>query len=602
MSVFDDSDIERVRNAVDIAEVIGGYVTLKRRGAGDLWGRCPFHSEKTASFHVRSDRGMFHCFGCGKGGNAFTFIMEMERLTFAEAVRLLADRAGITLRERRDSAASERARSETDRLTAVNAFAARWFHSHLTGANLTAEAARARDYLAGRGVTGDIVKRFQIGWAKSGWDGLVSDANKAGLSGEILTQAGLAYKRKDGTGHIDKFRARIIFPIHSLSGKVVAFGGRRIDGITPEDDVAKYINTPETTIYQKGEHLYGLYVARETIRKEDAAYLVEGYIDLLALVQAGILNSVASLGTALTEAQARLLSRFCSRAAIVYDADDAGVSAALRAADILTIAGIEVLLAKLPAGEDPDSLLRKQGKETLVDALHKTVSFVEFRLNATGVSRSSSQNALLTAARSVLHTIGLIRDPLRRDLLLNELAQKSGLRRDAIDKALKDKSSIGISDLDEPVVRRPTLNFQSDQTLERDLLRNLLAHPELVHLALNDLTSEYIEHPILRELFIDIEQNYLRGVRIDPAALASRYSDPVVVEFITAAALDPTATGVEAAAEAIRGCVQKLILRPLKRLRADLELQIAEAQRMGESTQGLVRELVAIQKRIRGLG
>ncbi len=598
---FDDTDLERIRNAIDIAEIVSNYVTLKRRGSGDWWGRCPFHNEKTPSFHIRSDRGMFHCFGCGKGGNVFTFLMEIEHISFSEAVRMLAERAGITLRVAHSGGGPDQSRSVNERLFAANTFAMRWFHNNLVGTNPSKEALSVREYLKGRGISTDIIKRFQLGWAEKDWDGLVKAAVNAGISGEILSQTGLASKKKDGSGYVDRFRARLIFPIVALSGKPIAFGGRRIDGITPDDDMVKYINSPETAIYQKGEHLYGLYVAREAIRREGFVYLVEGYIDLLALVQANVLNSVASLGTAMTEAQARLISRFCNKVVIVYDADVAGVNAAIRAADVLVLAGLEVRMAALPTGEDPDSLLRKEGVESLRDTLSKEISFVDFRLKTATGGKNLSQSELLVSVKGILRTIGLLNDPLQRDLLLNELAHKSGIRRDALDKALKHESdSLGSFSMNVPD-KQSYLMVNPEQIPERDLLSNILAHPKLVRLAVEELTSEYIEHPGLRELFAELERHYIRGTVIDPAILVSHYDDQSIVEFITSSVLNPVMTSEEEAVEAIYDCIKKLLRRPLIRKSVELEGKILEAQRSGESTQELMRELLEVKQRLREL-
>lgn len=595
--MFDDSDIERVRHAIDIADVIGGYVNLKRKAQGDWWGVCPFHGEKTPSFHVRSDRGMFHCFGCGKGGNVFTFLMEMEGVSFAEAVRTIADRAGVPLPEKMFSPEAQKQRSERDKLYQANSFAVNWFHTRLIGDSSnrrSPEAERALEYLTRRGISLDIIRRFQIGWAETGEDALVAAAAAANIGGHTLAQAGLALRHRDREGFQDRFRSRIIFPIHNLSGKQVAFGARRVDGITPAEDDAKYINTSETAIYNKGENLYGLYLARDEIRRSGYAYLVEGYTDLLALIQADVVNSVASLGTAFTPMQAQLLRRFANRVNVVYDSDSAGIAAGMRAADILTMSGLEVRLVRLPDGEDPDSLLQKGGAETLRQTLDQHLSFVQFRIETAGITQSLSQTDRIAAARDLLDIIRNLKNPLQSELLLQELADLSGIRREALDRAL---SGVKQRSLDIPTATpKPGLSVSPDQIAERELLHALIGHRELSAECLEEIGADQITHPTLRQLFILIERAHLRGESLDPAALPDQFNDPAVRSFIAEATLSGSDTPLEAARNEVRGCVTRIHHRELKRQRADLEDRINAARRDGKPYLTLLQELANMQK------
>lgn len=592
---FDDSDIEKVRQATDIAELIGGYVTLKRKGAADLWGRCPFHSEKSASFHVRSDRGMFHCFGCGKGGNAVTFLMEIERLTFQEAVKFLAERAGIplTVVAGRDGGAGGQ---ERERLFHACGLAARWFHERLTSTPRSHEAQGAFEYLAGRGIGLEIIRRFQIGFAEAGWDALVSFAARSGVGGDSLFHAGLASQRRDGSGFVDRFRARVVFPIVSLSGKPVAFGARRIEGITPAEDDAKYVNSAETAIYHKGEHLYGLLAARDDIRRAGMAYLVEGYIDLTALVQAGVLNGVASLGTALTEAQARLLGRFAGRVCVVYDGDAAGVTAAIRAADVLTLAGLEVRMAMLAAGDDPDSLLHRDGREALLEALRQERSFVQFRLDAAGADRRLGQAELLTAVRGVIETIRAVGDPLQRELLLEELAARTGLRRDAIERAAAGAARIS----PEVAFVKSGLAVTPDQVAERDLLKALLGHPELIPEAMERVAADQFENPLLKALYLSLEQAFFSGAAPDIRALPDYVADPAQKAFIADAALAGGSITLEDARTALLDCVRQFERRTLMRKRESLEQDIRSAEN-GTSARHLLGRLAELNRQLNAL-
>jgi len=596
-SYFDESELERVKQAIDIVELIGGYVTLKRKGQSDLWGRCPFHNEKSASFHVRADRGMYHCFGCGKGGSAINFVMEIERLSFGEAVRMLAEKAGITLSstESKESVSSDS--REREQLFHACAVGEKWFHDRLTVSPRSKEAELALKYLNDRGINLEIIKRFRIGFAELGWDGLVNNAGRAGVKGDTLVRAGLAYKKKSGDGYVDRFRARVMFPIQSLAGKPVAFGGRRIEGITPNDDVAKYVNSAETTIYHKGEHLYGLVAARDDIRRAGTAYLVEGYIDLLALIQAGILNAVASLGTALTEEQAKLLGRFSGRVVIVYDGDDAGRSAAVRAADILTIAGIEARMAMLPAGEDPDSLLRKEGAEVVRSVLANEKSFVQFRLEAAGLDRTMGQKELLTAAKGVIETLRSVRDHFQRDFLLSELSNLTGLRRELLDKSVGEprrgeKETISIES---------KLLVTPDQNPERELLRALLSHPLLIPEAMELVASEQFEHPGLRAIYLALEQDYLAGRSPSPDAVIDKISDPTLRSFLAEASIGSANQTPEAAREEMLECTSLLIKRIIIREREAIEIQLRQPGRSVSENRPLMERLVELTRQLQAL-
>jgi DNA primase len=591
---FDDGDLEKVRLATDIVELIGGYVTLKRRGQMDYWGPCPFHSEKTASFHVRPDRGMFHCFGCGKGGNVFAFLMEMERISFAEAVTTLAERASITLTTRKKEETGIQTQ-ERDRLFHACSLAARWFQERLTTINRSSEAEATLDYLRRRGIESDVVKQFGIGFAEYSWDGLVNYATRSGVTADDLVTAGLAVRRKDGSGVVDRFRARLMFPIINLSGKAVAFGGRRIDGVTPDDEIPKYVNSPETTLYKKGDILYGLHLARDTIRRSGYAYLVEGYLDLIALNRAGILNGVASLGTALTEAQAQLLSRFGKRVVVVYDGDSAGIAAAIRATDILVSTGLEARLAMLPGGEDPDSLLTKQGREALIDALQNEKSFVQFRLQSAIGDRKLGQAEMLAEVRGLLQTVRAVRDPLQRDMLMNEIASLTGLYRDALERATADVKPSGA----ETMVGKDTLEIPPDQIPERDLLQAIIGHPALIQEAIESVAADQIEHPGLRSIYILLEQGYFTGKPVDVRALPNQLSDSILKAFIAESAIAGEMTSDESAQQAMHDCVDRIRRRMLLREKQELTQLIRQQTDQPNGGRELLGRLADVERQLR---
>ncbi len=317
-----EETIEAIRAAIDIVEVVGEYVPLRRRGA-NWFGLCPFHEEKTPSFSVNPHLGIFKCFGCGRGGDVFAFIQQIEHVSFVEAVRMLAERAGIPLPDGEEEADDPR-----PALYHALRFAARFYFEQLT----QSEAGQvARAYLKQRGIHPEAVRRFGLGYAPNAWDALLKAATEAGIRSEVLEQAGLVLPRKERGGYYDRFRHRLMFPIFSHTGRVVGFGGRLLE---PDPEQPKYINTPETPVYHKGRILYGLYQARQALRTQEEAILVEGYTDVIALHQAGIEHVVATSGTALTPDQARLLARYVRRVVLLFDADAAGQQAALRSIEL----------------------------------------------------------------------------------------------------------------------------------------------------------------------------------------------------------------------------------------------------------------------------
>ena len=344
--------VDEVRSRFDIVELVAEYVQLKRSGRNHF-GFCPFHGEKTPSFSVSQDKQIFHCFGCGEGGNVFSFLMKMDGLTFPEAVKELAERTGLALPQAAAEPGREQTLSVNKRLRSCLDWAYKYY-LHMLGRPEAAEAVR---YLRQRGLTAEIIERFGIGYAPDSWDAISQFLKKKGYSEQEMFQAGLLSTSERKT--YDKFRNRIIFPIHNQRGEIIAFGGRVLG-----DGMPKYLNSPETPLFDKGKNLYALHLARESIRKKKQAVIFEGYMDVIAAHQAGVTQAVASLGTSLTEAQARLLRNQADDVVIVYDADAAGQAATWRGLGILRQAGCLVKVGRLPAGLDPDDYVRKFGGES----------------------------------------------------------------------------------------------------------------------------------------------------------------------------------------------------------------------------------------------
>lgn len=406
--------VAEVKAAVDIVDVINGYLDLKPAGGARFKALCPFHTEKTPSFHVSRDRQTFHCFGCGKGGDLLTFVMDIEGIGFREALENLADRAGIRLES--FSPARQGEEGERSDLMKCHAFAARFFFSKLRDEE---DGAIGRKYLETRGFPEEMWKRFGLGFVPEGWQHLTDAARSEGIKESTLEQSGLA-KRGD-RGLYDRFRNRLIFPIRNASGKVVAFGGRTLG-----DDTAKYINSPENAVYKKGRILYGLFEGREALRQEQEAIVVEGYFDLLRCVEMGLENVVATCGTALTTEQATLLRRYVPKVLVVFDGDEAGIRAALRSVGVLVAAGLSVRAMVLPDGQDPDDYLSRHGADAFRTLASAAPHFVEFYVRMND-RRTDTIEGRTEVAKELFGVLGDLNDPVRQDEYVKLLARELGL-------------------------------------------------------------------------------------------------------------------------------------------------------------------------------
>ena len=404
--------VSQVLSAIDIANVVGAAVELKPAGSGRLKGLCPFHTEKTPSFTVSRPRQMYHCFGCGKGGDALDFLQEYEGLTFPDALRRLADQAGVrlpALTERDD--ASERLREQ---LFAFGKFAAKHFLSELRE---PLRGSEGRKYIQSRSLREETVQQFGLGYAPDEWTRLLDAVRTKGFDAKVLEASGL-FRTGERGGTYDFFRHRVMFPIRDLSGNIVAFGGRDLG-----DSPAKYINSPETAVYKKSRVLYGLFEAREAMRREKRALLVEGYFDLLRLFDAGIQHAVATCGTALTPEQATLVRRYVPEVVMVYDGDAAGIRAAVRGSGILAAAGLTVRAMALPEGQDPDDFVKAQGAEAFLSLVENAVDFVTFYVRMSQ-DRAATIEGRTEIAQEVFEILRTIEDELRRDEYLKRLAHE----------------------------------------------------------------------------------------------------------------------------------------------------------------------------------
>jgi len=404
--------VDRIRSEANIVDVVSDYVRLRRTGKNWL-GLCPFHEDRKPSLNVEPIKGIYKCFACGKGGNVFTFLMEINGWSFPEAVRHLARGMGIEIP---DGDGDREAMAEGERILGAVADACSWFRSVYA----SARGESARSYFRHRGLGDEVIDRFQLGYAPDEWEGLLTHLTGRGYTPEELEKAGLAIRREGRSGWYDRFRGRTLFPVFSATGRVVGFGARRM---SEDPDQPKYINSPETPIYHKSRLLYGLYHAKETIRRSGIALLVEGYLDVISLHQGGITNAIATCGTSLASEHADLLSRYTNRIVLVFDSDRAGESATDRGIDVLLGRGLDVSVLRLPDGEDPDTFVTKFGAKEMERRLSDSVSFLEFRARALkGSGAFDAPDRQAEAIRSIVASIALVPDALKRELYCQKIA------------------------------------------------------------------------------------------------------------------------------------------------------------------------------------
>ncbi|HOP07116.1 MAG TPA: DNA primase [candidate division Zixibacteria bacterium] len=553
--------IDQIRQATDIVQIIGEYLRLKKRGR-NYQALCPFHTEKTPSFNVSPDKQIFHCFGCGKGGNVYTFLMEHENMSFVEAVRHLARKANITIREERTS--PER-REQIERLNYANEVALEYFRKTL---RLSQYSQVYNDYLIGRrGLNEESINNFMLGLAGQEWDGLLRYATRKDLSAEDLSKAGLTILSEKKGNYFDRFRQRLMIPIINLSQHPIAFGGRTLKKGEP----AKYVNSPETPLYNKSNVLYGLNFARDHIRNTNTAYVVEGYFDVISLWQVGIRNVVASSGTAFTSQQARLLARFAEDVYLFFDADSAGQKAAIRSVDSLYDAGLEVKVIVAPAGEDPDSLARTKGADVIHELTENALGFIPFRIREidTGGLGIIAKEKLIKEFAALSDKIA---DATRRGLFQEEAANALN-----VDVALL-RQSVATTPADfETSPPQPRYKSHPD---EFELLSLLFSGAGDIDMVFEKISPEDFDSKQLARLYAAMINEYRTTGIVDAAALSESVRDPEFLSLITeVASRHWPPEEVDAAVVMV---VKAISQNKRKRIRNRLKQELDEATAAGD--------------------
>ncbi len=531
MAIFiPEEKVSEIKNAADIVDIVSEAVLLKKAGKNHL-GLCPFHSEKTPSFTVSPDKQIFYCFGCGTGGNVFSFLMKQEGLTFPEAVRALGKRYGIDIPERPLSPEQKRKISERENLFDINRRAMEFYHQALISGG---PGQAARSYLKKRGITQQTIDDFKLGYARDGWDYLLKYFSKKRISPALLEKSGLVLPKKNNRGYYDRFRNRIMFPIFDASMQVIGFGGRVLD-----DSLPKYLNSPETVVYNKRRSLYGIQRAKEKCRSTDSVFIVEGYLDVIALHQHGIANTVATLGTALTPDHVRMLTRFAGNMVLVYDSDEAGIRSARRCIDtfwqehvdfgrqdVFREEDADTHILVLPAGHDPDSFVFEKGPELFLETATGAPGIITFLINCAIDKHGLSIEGKVRIIKEIQEPLAAINDRVAQSLYVQQLAERLGIAENAILERInevtahKKKKSFAARELSEPAEAAHGSGVAGNRIqverignrFERQIIAMMLQFPDILPEIDKLNVLNYFENTVLKEI-----GNYILKSDLDSA-------------------------------------------------------------------------------------
>jgi len=531
-----EDKVLEIKNAADIVDIVSEVVHLKKSGKNFL-GLCPFHSEKTPSFSVSPEKQIYHCFGCGVGGNIFSFLMKHDGLAFPEAARTLARRYGIDIPKQSLTREQKKRLGERERLLNINRqamdFFSRALHSKSAGI-------RAMTYLKKRGFSPEIIDRFHLGYAPKGWDHFLNFITKKGAAPALVEKSGLILPKKDKRGYYDRFRDRIMFPILDVNKDVIGFGGRVLD-----DSLPKYLNSPETPVYNKSRSLYGLYTAKEKCRTTNTIFIVEGYLDLLALHQNGIENSVATLGTALTEEHVRLLTRYAPRMVLVYDSDEAGIRSALRCVDIFWKEHVDFSrgdvfredkadthILVLPDEHDPDSFIRENGPDAFKQAASQAPSIITFLIDQAIGKHGLTTEGKIRVIAELQQPLATINDKVARSLYIKQLAERIGIDENIVLEKVREhrstESKKGSRARHEPV--------NKGSRLEKQIIAMMLQFPAILPEIKKHRVIDYIENDILKSIARTVLENQLSAAE-QISELLTSIEDPVQQNLMTTLAM-----------------------------------------------------------------
>jgi DNA primase len=587
---FSEDKVSEIRDRASILEVVSDYITLKKAGKNHR-GLCPFHSEKTPSFMVNEEKQIFHCFGCNAGGDVFTFLMKVANFSFPQAVEELAKRYGVSLPTRELSPAKKKEVAKWEILFQINQVAAEYFHDLLCRRR---EGEEGRRYLAQRGLNEKIIKEHQLGYALDRWDGLVQHLREKKVPLELARELGLIFPKKR-EGWYDAFRGRIVFPIFDLHQRVAGFGGRLIREGDP-----KYLNSPESSIYHKGEILYGLLVAKGYIPEKECAMIVEGYFDLLTLHQFGLKHSVATLGTALTAQHVRILKRYTRNLVTVFDSDQAGIQASLRALPLFLAEEVEGKVVLLPEDEDPDGFLRKGNVEDFEKRVTQAVPLIDFffeRLMKTHEVKSI--DGKVKAAEEGMALIDKIPNVIRKNLYAKTLAERLELPESLLTQRLQFSPADRIKaerDLKKGSIER---NFPKAEEM---MVRLMIHYPELIPAITKGGILKEFESPVLQRMAEALEGLYQKRGRLDLTEALECFEEDLK-ERLSQFAFQESDLRAGDREKILKDCMQKIRKKRLRKDESNILKRIKEAEKQpkGQGLKDLLTEWQEMSRRGRAL-
>ena len=601
--------IDELKTRADIVRIVEMFVPLKKKGA-NFWGNCPFHGEKTPSFSVSPAKGFYKCFGCSKSGTAFNFLMEMEGLNFPEAIKRVAEISGVMLPEpvddeqfKKSKKKSDERKKLADEVIELNQLALEFWESELAESN--ADANKAREYLLNRGITEDTQKTFRIGYAPETWDSIMNLLKEKGADDKLIALSGLVSVNEEKKRTYDRFRGRLIFPVLDVNGKAIAFGARILDKGEP-----KYLNSPETPAYIKGNNLYGLFQNKSEIKRQKFVILVEGYLDLISLYQFGVKNTVASLGTAFTPEQAKLLSRFARKTVVNYDGDSAGVKAARRAVEPLLAEDFEIKVLTLPNGQDPDDFIRANGLEGYNKQRGNAAPHLQFVLqNAVRERNLGLARQKAEAIEDVLPVISAVRNSIQKRESFDQSMNFLRVENEALKRELWKTIKLG-ANFDSDVIRRTVSRATQIRVTfaEQRLLELLINDNELREVILPQLEEtdfEALATASIFRAFLTIKQT---GEKINAENLTNLVSDDAIAEdFLPLLLMNEPARAEgeaidEVLAEAER-CFITLRLMAISNRIAEISQELLSVEQSGdiELLQRLSNEHIELGRMKRGL-
>lgn len=564
-----DHIIDEIRDRTDIVTVISDHVVLKKVGK-NFKGLCPFHSEKTPSFSVSPDKRIYHCFGCGVGGNVFKFLMEIQSISFPEVLKVLAERAGIPLPRNSSDHSTDPGHKERESLRKLNEAATRYFQSLLKNPE---GGLSARNYLTSRHFDAETLERYRVGWAAPTWKGLLTYVQqKSSVTQEQLLKSGLIIKKEDSSTVYDRFRGRVIFPIKDLHSNIIGFGGRSIN----EEDQPKYLNSPETLLYQKSETLFGMDQAKQAIRKENQVILVEGYFDQMRAVQHGVEYVVATCGTALTAKQASMLRNHAETAILIFDSDSAGRSAAEKGFNILLEHGMNVKIVVLPDGQDPDSFIQEQGAESFLEKIRNAKPFMESYIDAL-VRESPGQTPAdkVKMANQILPLLAKIKNTVERSAWLEKFTSKTNID----DRTFLKELSKALTQ-NQPRMAETKSELAPLLNLEKHLVHLILSDKETAQMVLLEVDPEDFSDPILKNIAQTCRQKIDNDEDLRIDQLLGQTEDPETRNVLSRLGLE--SVEFESPERTMKDCIGKFKNIHLKSKIKDLKLQRLDAAKAGQ--------------------